>query len=368
MPQNRLVNHITRRELPPLVVLATPSPPRWELRVDQIEPLDGRGARRYEESALDALATSIRAWGQLQPILVRRVGSTYQVVCGERRWRAIQRAGLPTVWAVEHSATDLQSIALRLAENLHHISLSHAEKIAALDQLGELVGNGGLRETARQLGIDPSWLSRQLGIRCDPILFPVLERGLIGFGQAAELRRAAPETLPALLERVLTSESRVSTGTIRRWVRETRRRQVDPPQPVTAESTHGAGAAATDDSGFAALLAQVRALKEPSTADECEALEQIVSTARRLLAGAKHEVSPQASAPVTRMARTEVSCLMCGELAGLRDESGVLELISKVGVRQVRDQVRCGRCGGVLTTGALDVRYVRGAAGGQVDR
>lgn len=356
MAHNNLADQIDRGPSRSLVVLATPSDPRWELRVDQIEPVHAHAARRYEESALDALATSIREWGQLQPILVRRVGSRYQVVCGERRWRAIQRAGLPSVWAVEHSATELQAIALRLAENLHHVSLSHAEKVAALDQLGELVGSGGLRETARQLGMDPSWLSRQLGIRRDPILFPALERGQIGFAQAAELRRASRDELPALLDRVLTSDSHVSTSTIRGWVAETRLERERPRERAANLGNCTSDCVADPDplalptrrSSFATLLEQVRALTGPSTKDERRALEEIASIAGRLLAAPRQQ---------GKTARREVSCLMCGELAGLRDEGGVLNVTSRAGVQRQRGGVSCGRCGGALTTGVLEVHY-----------
>jgi ParB family transcriptional regulator, chromosome partitioning protein len=69
---------------------------------------------------------------------VRRVGDRYELIAGERRWRAVERAGLETIWAVERDATDVESFKLALVENLHREELSHAETVAALDQLAEL--------------------------------------------------------------------------------------------------------------------------------------------------------------------------------------------------------------------------------------
>jgi len=352
MAQTSAANQLERVTSPPLVVLASSRDSRWELCVDQIDPVRGDIRQRYEDAALDALAASIRTWGQLQPIIVRRVGGRYQVICGERRWRAMQRAGLPRVWAIEQSASDVQALALRLAENLHHLTLSHAEKVAALDQLSELVGSAGLRETARQLGMDPSWLSRQLAIRKDPILFAALERGQIGFGQAAELRRAPVDQLPALLERVVSSESRISTGTIRSWVLQARQARKQPADHATSRVDVRA-----PGSGFAAILQKIRVLGAPSTAHERLALEQIACIARELLSTEIPDSCQTYTTVSGKTSRAEVWCLLCGELAGLRDARGVLEVTSTAGVQRRRGQAICGRCGGALTIGALDVKY-----------
>jgi len=69
---------------------------------------------------------------------------------------------LPTIWAVEREASDAVAYPLALVENIQRVDLSHAEKVAALDQLGELAQGGGLQRTARSLHMSPGWLSVQL--------------------------------------------------------------------------------------------------------------------------------------------------------------------------------------------------------------
>jgi ParB family transcriptional regulator, chromosome partitioning protein len=160
------------------------------IRVDQIDPNPRNPRRVFNEDALNELAESIKQWNQLQPIVVRRVDDRYELICGERRWRAHQRAGLPTIWAVEREASDADAYALALVENIQRVDLSHAEKVAALDQLGELAQGGGLRRTARSLHMSPAWLSVQLSLRKDPVIYPALETGRVSFGQAAALLRA----------------------------------------------------------------------------------------------------------------------------------------------------------------------------------
>jgi hypothetical protein len=308
------------------------------LPVDVVEPQCSDASRRFSRAAIEALAASIRRFGQLQPVIVRRVEERYQIVCGERRWRAVKRAGLANVWVEECSASDLETLAMRLADNLHHVGLNHAERIAALDQLAELVEGGGLRETARQVGMDAGWLSRQLGIRTDPVVFPALEAGLLSFGQAAELRRAPIADRRGLLQRILATDGHVSTATIRVWVAELR----SCGQRVVA---------------LERLLEQVRTIGVPGTAEERAALHRLAATAMQFLATTDTDTAEPAQGAPEKVLRTEVKCLMCGELVGLRDETGVLQVSSPTGVSRRRGRTACGRCGGSLTGGDLRVEY-----------
>jgi ParB family chromosome partitioning protein len=191
--------------------------------VDYIRPNPRHPRREFNDRALDELAESIRTWGQLQPIVVRhdKQLSTYELICGERRWRAHQRAGLRTIWGIERDASDADALRLALVENFHRVDFSMAEKLAALDQLAELAQLTGLRRAAALLHIDPGWLSRLLAMRRDPLIYSALEAGQLGFGQAAELLRAPKHACDALLDRVLKEPS-VATADIRAWVEEER--------------------------------------------------------------------------------------------------------------------------------------------------
>ncbi|WP_454296721.1 ParB/RepB/Spo0J family partition protein [Salana multivorans] len=89
----------------------------------------------FDEEDLAELAASIREVGVLQPIVVRPVGSTYEIVMGERRWRASQLAGLPTVPAIIRETADTDLLRDALLENLHRAQLNPLEEAAAYQQL-----------------------------------------------------------------------------------------------------------------------------------------------------------------------------------------------------------------------------------------
>jgi ParB/RepB/Spo0J family partition protein len=231
----------------------------------------------FSEDAINDLAESILAWGQLQPIVVRRTGERYEIICGERRWRAHQRAGLPKIWAVERTASDAEAYKLALIENLHRVDLSHAEKIAALDQLPELAAVTGLRKTASEIKVSPGWLSAQLSLRQDPVIFPALEAGQVSFAQAAELRRAPAHARRSLLDR--TTRERVPFSTVRTWVQETRHMERQ------ARAGIGASLAAQDggrqasppaDGPYSVALAHLQALGAPARASDRRVVRQII--------------------------------------------------------------------------------------------
>jgi ParB/RepB/Spo0J family partition protein len=329
-----------------------------QLPVHHIEPNPHNPRQVYDEAALDALASSIVHWGQLQPVIVRRAKGSYQLICGERRWLAHQRAGLDHVWARVIDAEDEDLLPLALIENLQRVGLSHAEKIAALDQLAELTRARGLRKTAEHLGVDAGWLSRQLAIHRDPIIFPSLESGRVSFGQAAELLRAPEAVRASLLERVVTAEGRVTTATVREWVEEARRR----PQPLPL--CEGAGVCSSDAVGgetpdlthspYRELIAQLEALGTPSTSADRAALRDLIALARSILAQAR------SLTPVPDHGRrefVEMSCLNCGYLAGRVEEGiGFLARSPDAASRRGRSWV-CGRCSGALIAGERGAHY-----------
>jgi ParB-like nuclease domain/Pyruvate phosphate dikinase, AMP/ATP-binding domain len=108
--------------------------------VDQIDPNPRNPRRVFDEQALNELAESIKQWKQLQPIVVRRVGERFELIRGERRWRAHQRAGLEKIWAVEREASDTDAYALALVENIQRVDLSHTEKVRLIRLTPYLAG------------------------------------------------------------------------------------------------------------------------------------------------------------------------------------------------------------------------------------
>ncbi len=106
--------------------------------VGEIEPLPGQPRTNFRDEALDELASSIAARGVIQPIIVRRVGSgRFQLVAGERRWRAAQRARLHEIPAIVRELDDREVMALALIENLQREDLNPIEEARAYQKLAD---------------------------------------------------------------------------------------------------------------------------------------------------------------------------------------------------------------------------------------
>lgn len=107
-----------------------------EIPVSAISANENQPRSRFEEEALVSLTDSIRELGVLQPILVRASGEgRYELIAGERRWRAARRAGLPTVPAVIRAVDDQSSLEQAIVENLHREDLNALEEASAFQQL-----------------------------------------------------------------------------------------------------------------------------------------------------------------------------------------------------------------------------------------
>jgi ParB family chromosome partitioning protein len=120
-------------ETPPSRPAATPQ----ELDIDLLTPNPRQPRTFIEESRLDELAQSIRANGVIQPVLVRRVDGRYEIVAGERRWRAAQRAGLLKVPVVIREIPDEQLLQVALIENIQRENLNPIEEAVAYRRLSD---------------------------------------------------------------------------------------------------------------------------------------------------------------------------------------------------------------------------------------
>jgi ParB family chromosome partitioning protein len=119
---------------------APEKPDQFLIDVEKIIPNPFQPRQLFDEQKIDELAASIRAQGVLQPLLVRRNGDGYELVAGERRWRAALRAGLKEIPAVVRSVTDHQALELALVENLQREDLNPIEEARALRRLQEDFG------------------------------------------------------------------------------------------------------------------------------------------------------------------------------------------------------------------------------------
>jgi ParB family transcriptional regulator, chromosome partitioning protein len=107
-----------------------------ELPVGLLQPGKHQPRRQFDEAALAELAKSIKAQGVVQPIIVRPAGGNrYEIVAGERRWRASQQAGLATIPAVVRGMDERAAMAVALVENIQRADLNPLEESAALHKL-----------------------------------------------------------------------------------------------------------------------------------------------------------------------------------------------------------------------------------------
>ncbi len=108
-----------------------------ELELEQIRPNRLQPRLRFEPQKLEELAASIAENGVLQPIVVRQNGAGYEIVAGERRWRAAQKAGLERIPALIQDVSDEKLLALALVENIQRDDLSPIEEAHAYQLLME---------------------------------------------------------------------------------------------------------------------------------------------------------------------------------------------------------------------------------------
>ena len=112
-----------------------------EVEISQIEPNPNQPRREFDEDALQDLATSIRELGIIQPITVRKTESgKYQIIAGERRWRASQLAGLTTIPAYIVTVEDQNAMEMALVENIQREDLNAIEIALAYQHLAEATG------------------------------------------------------------------------------------------------------------------------------------------------------------------------------------------------------------------------------------
>lgn len=156
-----------------------------EVDIDLIEPNPDQPRLYFNESKLEELAQSIRSNGLVQPILLRRVSNgRYQIVAGERRWRAAQKAGLHKVNAVIRSIPDAKLLELALIENIQRQELNPIEEAQAYQRL---IQNLGLTqdEVAKRVGKDRSSIANYLRLLKLPAkIQQMLEEDLLTMGHA----------------------------------------------------------------------------------------------------------------------------------------------------------------------------------------
>ncbi len=218
---------------------AAPVQGAWfaELPIEQISPNQRQPRQVFDEEAMSELVFSIREIGLLQPVVVRRTGEhAYELVMGERRWRASQQAGLDVIPAIIRETDDTAMLRDALLENLHRSQLNPLEEAAAYQQLLEDF-ECTHEDLASRIGRSRPQISNTLRLlKLPPAVQRRVAAGVLSAGHARALLGVAdPALQDRLAHRVVAEgisvrglEEIVSVGGSDRPDRQVRRRPTAP--------------------------------------------------------------------------------------------------------------------------------------------
>ena len=181
-----------------------------ELPLEQLQPGKYQPRTQFAEQPLEELAESIKANGVMQPILVRPIpsrgaksGVKWEIIAGERRWRASQMAGLTEIPAIIRQTNDDKTLALSLIENIQREDLNPMEEALALTRLVEEF-KFTHQQLADAVGRPRASITNTLRlVRLAPPVAELLEQGQIEIGHAKVLLALVPELQTSLAKRVV---------------------------------------------------------------------------------------------------------------------------------------------------------------------
>lgn len=158
-----------------------------EIEIDLIRPGHEQPRTTFDQAKLEELAQSIRTTGVIQPLLVRPVGGLFELVAGERRWRASQLAGLSRVPAIVRDIPDESLLELALIENIQRAELNPVEEANAYKRLIDSLGLTQ-EEVAKRVGRDRTFVTNYLRVLKLPRdIQELIESERVSFGHARAL-------------------------------------------------------------------------------------------------------------------------------------------------------------------------------------
>ena len=190
-----------------------------ELPIGSVHPNRLQPRRSFDEETLEGLTDSVRELGVLQPILVRERDDGYELIAGERRWRAAKRAGLASIPAVVRTVDDEASLEQALVENLHRQDLNALEEAGAYQQL---IDDFGLtqEQVAQRVGKSRTAVANHLRLfQLPPGVQKLVGEGLLSAGHAKALLGHPDRAYQEQLARRVVAES-MSVRDVERQVKE----------------------------------------------------------------------------------------------------------------------------------------------------
>ena len=157
------------------------------LKLIEVEPNKNQPRMNFNDEKIEDLAESIKEYGVIQPIIVTKKKDYYQIVAGERRWRAAKKAGLNEIPAIIRNYTEQKNKEVALIENIQREDLNPIEKATALKEIIEKYGMKQ-HELASKLGISRSGIANTMRIlNLDPRVIELVKQGHISEGHCRSL-------------------------------------------------------------------------------------------------------------------------------------------------------------------------------------
>ena len=253
-----------------------------EISVSSIDPNPNQPRNHFDEDALAELSASIKAIGLLQPGLVRPSSTPdrFELIAGERRWRASKRAGLSTIPAIVRVTDDVSSVEQALVENLHRQDLTPLEEAAAYQQLLEDFSMTH-EQVAAKVGKSRSAITNSLRLlTLPPTIQQYLAEGRLSAGHAKALLGTPDRALQESLARVAVEQSLTVRG-----LEEAVRNAVNPGAVSTTVTPKPGTTGAKPKTG---TPGRVNLVKEPGLHELEELLSEHLATPVTVTLSGKH--------------------------------------------------------------------------------
>ena len=253
-----------------------------EISVSSIDPNPNQPRNHFDEDALAELSASIKAIGLLQPVLVRPSSTPdrFELIAGERRWRASKRAGLSTIPAIVRVTDDVSSVEQALVENLHRQDLTPLEEAAAYQQLLEDFSMTH-EQVAAKVGKSRSAITNALRLlTLPPTIQQYLAEGRLSAGHAKALLGTPDRALQESLARVAVDQSLTVRG-----LEEAVRNAVNPGAASTTVTPKPGTTGAKPKTG---TPGRVNLVKEPGLHELEELLSEHLATPVTVTLSGKH--------------------------------------------------------------------------------
>jgi ParB family chromosome partitioning protein len=176
--------------LAPRELSSVPGP--REIDIDLVDPNPHQPRSRFREEGIEELAQSIRATGIIQPVVVRPQGERFQLIAGERRWRAAQRSGLHRIPAIVRDVPDHLALEMTLVENLQREDLNPVEQARAFETLVTMF-NLTQEEAAARTGKDRTTIANSIRLlKLEGQILAMIEDGRLTAGHGRALLAIEP--------------------------------------------------------------------------------------------------------------------------------------------------------------------------------